>query len=163
MTAPKTPPKKSPADGRQATPLRPAAAPKQDKRKARIDGVLGPFQLAAGAALTVAASTKGETSDAWKADGATLIQFSQPFAEAAADLAEKDDRIAALLDRAAETGPYGAILFLAFQMGAQFAANHGYIKPGRFGTADPNVLIDTIIGGNDDVTGGESGATAKRA
>lgn len=82
----------------------------------------------------------------YPADACVLLANADSLAEVGQQLAEHDERIAALLEKVTEVGPYGAAAALIVTMGAQFMVNHGIIKPGIMNTVPPDVLIAQVSG-----------------
>jgi len=99
-------------------PARAATALTGDQRK---DGVRGLVQLTAVIPLMLARTT-GDA--AYQADAVTLANSADAVAEACADVAAADPRFAAALDRVCSAGPYGALITVAFGVGAQLFRNH---------------------------------------
>lgn len=62
------------------------------------------------------------------ADAYTLAKHGPPVTTAVNEIAQKDARWAAILDRITAVGPYGALVMAVVPMIAQFAANHGAPK-----------------------------------
>lgn len=105
-------------------------------RKAAYKGGLnGLLQLGAGITLPFA-----------PADAAAILTHGDNVAEAVADLAISDERIAALLDKVLVAGPYGAVIAAVVPMFAQFAVNHGMLPAGILGTRTPEHLVMGVLG-----------------
>lgn len=94
------------------------------------------------------------------ADACTIGIYAEPIAEATQELAFNDERIAAILDKLLEVGPYGKALGILMPMVLQFMANHNtYIKPGQLGTLTMDQLVTAVEhqqGGPDDASPGVS-------
>ncbi len=110
-------------------------------RSARVEGVKGIVQVVA--AGCVFASTRVKNPVPLAADGLVLADGAGSFAEATAEVCEHDPRMAALVDRVASAGPYGALITVGFQLGSQIARNHGLPVPG---TTAPEDLIKAVQG-----------------
>ena len=147
MSAPqKKPPLRSAATaGPQARRTAPTVKDTRTPKERRTDGVLGLCQLAAGLLFQI---------PTLRPDAAAIAYYAGPLANEAAELADTDERAAALLDKIADIGPMGAIVTVITSLGMQIAANHGIIKAGSFGTMTPDALIDTVVerGENDEST-----------
>ncbi len=80
-------------------------------------------------------------------DAAALTLHAPNLAAAAAATAERDERFAALLDKALSIVPYGALLGAALGLGMQIAANHGAIPVvAEMGILSPDELIAVATG-----------------
>jgi hypothetical protein len=112
------------------------------QRKDWKDGLLGYNQMAAAVLLVV---SKRTAKEAYLADAAALAVHGPALAEASVDLAAKDPRLAAVLDKVCKAGPYGALVTASVGLGAQLAVNHGRMTAGSFGTADPADLINSVM------------------
>lgn len=146
--APPTPPRRTPSgqphrnrSGRKAVPTGSTSAPKSNvkslgsSKDVYKEGVGNLLQLGAGVTLPFA-----------PADAATILAHGENVSEAVADLAVKDERIAALLDKVLVAGPYGALLTAVVPMIAQFAVNHGMLPAGMLGTVPADDLINNVLG-----------------
>lgn len=100
------------------------------------DGILGILQLVGGMAFAVNPP-----------DACAVIAHAENVAEATADLATADERVAAILDKLLEVGPYGALIGAVAPMVAQILCNHKVIKPGILGTLPEDELVSHVIGG----------------
>jgi hypothetical protein len=139
--------------GRKAAPAPPkktasgpAAAPPSRGRVDYRPGIRGLIAIPVGALTAAGVSVpEGRLRDALLADAATVDAFAAPLAEAGQLAADADPRVAALLDRVLQAGPYGAALAVGIQLAAQLAANHGWLKPGFMGTRDPRDLVAELV------------------
>lgn len=116
----------------------PAVALTPDKRHA---GVKSLVQVAAVVPLALAKAEKDPArSDAFKADAVTIASAGDALADACVQVADADPKFAAALDKVCATGPYGALISVAFGVSAQLFRNH---RPGTAipGTVDPAELI----------------------
>ena len=68
-------------------------------------------------------------SEAWALDSATITLHAPGFAQAAHDTAMVDERLASILDKAMEVGPYGALIASGVPIVLQMLANHGKLAP----------------------------------
>lgn len=135
MAVPQTPPRKTPS----ATP-RPtvtiAAVPKVlTPHEKRAEGVTGWAQLGAAMMYQV---------PALRPDAAVIAHYGPAFAEEAANVADEDQRAAALLDKIAGMGPYAALVSILMQAGMQIAVNHGWMRAGAMGTLPPDQFVDAV-------------------
>jgi hypothetical protein len=108
---------------------------KQERIKYRQDGVIGLSQI--GVFITGIFG--------WKADSGTLAMYGPQIGYEAATLAETNEPLGAQLDRAAELGPYAALLAIGVQFGAQIAVNHGWLKADKFGAGSTILPPEQII------------------
>lgn len=88
----------------------------------------------------------GSYDEAYLADAAALSIHAEPIADALNSLAQHNLRIAMVLERLSQVGPYGLLLSALTPLIAQIAANHGVIKGGAFGTVSKDALIETVMG-----------------
>ena len=139
QNTPPPPPKRATATKRAAA--QPQVDPEQAKAqriKYRQDGVIGLSQI--GVFITGIFG--------WKADSGTLAMYGPQIGFEAATLAETNEPLGAQLDRAAELGPYAALLAIGVQFSAQIAVNHGWLKADRFGAGstimDPAQIIAEV-------------------
>ena len=148
MTTTAAPPRKASAP--TVTPLRTQNTAKQaaefnDAKSAinerRAQGVRGWAQLAAGILYMV---------PPLRADAAAVVLHTPAIATEAANVADEDERAAALLDRIASVGPYGALITAVAGLAVQLAVNHGLLKPGVMGSHDPDALMSAMMEDNAD-------------
>lgn len=111
-----------------SAPKKVSARPKGPDYRGAVRGLL---QLP-GAVLAVVARfvRKQETREALAADSATITYHTPAIADAVHETALNEPRFAAVLDRALQVGPYGALLAAAVPFVMQLAANHGRIPAG---------------------------------
>ena len=114
-------------------PGRPSTKPKPKDYRAGVEGI---GQLAAGALLFVN-----------HADAAAVMVHTPPIAQALHDLAQEDPRVAALLDKLLQVGPYGALLAAVAPLVLQVLCNHGKVPTGLLGTVAPEQLVEAVVGG----------------
>jgi hypothetical protein len=79
------------------------------------------------------------------ADGATILVHGPAFAEAAAQIAEQDPRIMALLEKLVTFGPYGMFVTVCVIAGTQFRRNHDEKNAAlleELGAVPPDKIID---------------------
>lgn len=114
--------------------VRKIAEPEPTKYADAINGTF--FQLPAGLLLTVSYKTKNVPM---MADSLTLAKYGPGIAQAVDEIAQKDARWAAALDRVLTFGPYGALVAAMLPMAAQFATNHG--APEMFGAVSIERLL----------------------
>jgi hypothetical protein len=81
----------------------------------------------------------------WKADAGTISMYAPQIGLEAAKLAETNEKLGAQLDRAAEMGPYAALLAIGVQFGVQIAVNHGWMKADKFGSGSAIMAPEQII------------------
>lgn len=156
---PAAPPRRPP-DGPQPPARRRGRPPKDQRARTgggaatgplsdadRAQGVKGVVQVGAGLCLLASRATAkpgkdGKRADnpAFKADAITLASAADELAGACVQTARADPKFAALIDKVAGVGPYGALITCAFGISAQLARNH---KPTAHfpGTTDPAELI----------------------
>lgn len=121
-----------------------SAAPLTDRQRA--DGVKGLAQLGAGVPLLLAKVAEKNAkdpkakarADAYKADAVTIANAADDLAGACVEVARADPGFAAALDKVCGIGPYGALISVAFGIGAQCFRNHrpsasipGTVHPGE--------------------------------
>jgi hypothetical protein len=80
------------------------------------------------------------------ADACAIIVHTPSLSESIADLAQQDSRVAAILDKLLEIGPYGALLSAVMPLVVQILANHGIIKPGAMGSMPAEEIIALVVG-----------------
>ena len=126
-------PKPKAAD-KSRTTAKPTVTLSADKRR---DGVAALVQVAAVLPLTLAKTT-GQT--AYAADALTIVNSADALAMACVQVADADPKFAAVLDKVCSTGPYGALITVAFGIGAQLVRNH---RPAMSipGTIHPDELL----------------------
>lgn len=78
-------------------------------------------------------------------DAAALALHTPVIADAVHHLAVDDARIASILDRVMQVGPYGALVAAVSPLLLQVLCNHGWVKPNAtMGTLSPEELLDAI-------------------
>lgn len=127
------------AEGRQnqATkrPPRLRARPKasagtaRSSRPASVDYRPTVMMLAQIPAVLLAVIGRMTGDEAWELDSATVQLHAPGIANAAHDTAQVDERLASILDKAMEVGPYGALIATGLPMVLQMAANHKKMAP----------------------------------
>lgn len=86
-------------------------------------------------------------------DAAALALHTPNIADAVHDLAVNDGRVAAILERITQVGPYGALLTALMPLALQLMANHGLAKPNdAMGILSPEQLVAAL--GGDNANGG---------
>lgn len=123
---------RKPADA----PTARSEAPTPLSRSARVEGCKGVVQVTG--AVLMFASTRVKNPIPLAADSLVIVGNADQLSEAVADTAEADPRFAVIVDKICAAGPYGALISVAFGIGAQCARNHGLPVPG---TAAPEDLI----------------------
>lgn len=121
--------------GRQAAP-RPQKAAEPDYRPA-VAGLLGlvAFPLQVGARFS---PTLG-------LDGIALHLHTPYIAEAVHQVALEETRVAAVLDRLMQVGPYGALFTAVTPLIMQILCNHGILRPSEaIGTYDAEQLLAQV-------------------
>jgi hypothetical protein len=85
-------------------------------------------------------------------DVAAVHYHARPIAKSLADAAAEDERFAAVFDRLAELGPYGAIIESVTALVMQIAVNHNKAVRNdpqlalQMGAVPPDVLLQTVVG-----------------
>jgi hypothetical protein len=125
--------------GRKRSGSKSSGSKAKAKGPAYEDDVLGLIQLVAAPVFVL-----GTRNDVFLADAAAINQQAPEIARAVGDLAEKNERVARVLEKLAEVGPYGALLAAVAPLAFQVATNHGLLPPGVVGTVDPVSLAATI-------------------
>lgn len=112
-------------------------APVEPPYREAIAGLLQlPAALLAGAARFQRhpVDQHGEPIPGWipsfTVDAATITLFTPDLAEAGHELAMQDPRVAAVLDRVLQAGPWTAILAVGAQLAVQIAVNHRMLPAG---------------------------------
>lgn len=80
-------------------------------------------------------------------DVAAIVVHGPPITQAASDLANDDPRIAAIVGKAAELGPYGQLASGLVTLAAQLGSNHKLIPEqvaGMAGALPPDVLLAAV-------------------
>lgn len=136
----------APAAPRPARAKKAASSPKARAARATTTdyraGIAGILQLPS-AALAMA----GRFNPALMYDAATLAIHTPSIAEAVNDLAQNEPRVAAVLDKILQVGPYGAIIGVMVTIGAQIAVNHKKIPAAAaeaMGAVEPEILMQSL-------------------
>lgn len=89
----------------------------------------------------------GRLALALSADSATLILHGDSLAAGAAGLAEQLPWLAGVFTKAAQVGPYAAILEAGASVVLQLLCNHGMLPATpMLGTVDPGTLVTQVMG-----------------
>lgn len=137
--------KPGPKPGARAPRKSAAARPATPKRTAyqnHRDGVAGILQLIA-APLAIA----GQKNPVALADAAAITLHTPAVADGLAQVAEQDSRVAAILDRITQVGPYAAVIAPLVALGAQLAVNHSLIPRelgAQLGAHAPEAVIEHV-------------------
>jgi hypothetical protein len=114
-----------------------ASRPAQPDYRAAVAGLL---QLPA-----MALGVGARFNPAFGLDSAALALHTPPIADAVHYLALDDARIAAILDRVMQVGPYGALVAAVSPLIVQILCNHGVIKPNAtVGALTPEELLTAL-------------------
>ena len=107
----------------QQTPARKPTANKSSAPKGTdyANAVMGLLQLPMAAMALGGQVTK---SEALVADSCAMVQYGPALANATAELAANDPRIAAVLDKISVIGPYSALLGVVIPLSLQIVVNH---------------------------------------
>ena len=116
-----------------------AAAPKRasGKQRVREEAAAGVFQIVGFGAMLAG----------WHADAGAIQVHGPGIAHGVASMAEGNPKIAAGLDKLAETGPYGEAIILIMPLALQLMANHGLVKPelvASAGVVHPDTLAADV-------------------
>lgn len=124
---------RKPAD----TPQKPPGPVLGLSKTARVEGVKGLVQLAAGGCLLAERGVqKPQVKLALKADAITLASSADDLAQAVAATCEADEKFARIVDKVCAAGPYGALISAVLSVGTQIARNHGANLPGTHSPED---------------------------
>ena len=89
----------------------------------------------------------GRKNPAFSLDAATITLHTPNMAEAIHQTALQDDRVAAVLDKVLQVGPYGALLGALMPVALQIATNHGKMPPSpELGTLSSDQLLGALQG-----------------
>jgi hypothetical protein len=130
---------RSQRSARKRRPTKSGGSKAKAKASTYEDDVLGLVQLVAAPVFVL-----GTRNDVFLADAAAINASAPDIARAVADLAEKNERVARVLEKLAEVGPYGALIAAVAPLAFQVATNHGLLPPGVVGTVDPVEMAATI-------------------
>jgi hypothetical protein len=134
------------------------AAPKA-KGKAKVSvyaETVSDLMILAAGGLAIAA--KGSGNDAFLADAVVVEESAPSIGDAFGKLADQNDKVARMLDKLAEVGPYGLVFAALAPIVTQCMANHGAIPAGMMGTVDPTELIEAKFGSTSAAYNGEQAA-----
>lgn len=138
-----------PTKGKAAGPKKRTQAPRRTSTSKTSgpnygDAVLGLLQIPA-SLLAVVARFTGRKSLA--ADSAAIQLHARGLADAAHQTAQSDPRLAAVLEKALQLGPYGLLLGAGLPLAYQLMANHGAfpVIP-ELGVMDPDELLGMVAG-----------------
>jgi hypothetical protein len=128
---------------RRKTPNRPASGPTQTKARAKavFDALTIPVS-----GLAMAGKALG--NKALVADAITLGHAVPAIATTVAEVADQDERIAAIVDKLVQTGPYAALVTALVPVALQIAANHNaaIARAGRpLGVRTVDEIIESAI------------------
>lgn len=91
-----------------------------------VDGIMGlaaiPISLLSGAGIVT-------DNESLLADSVAFSMHMPQLAQAISDLAADNPALQGVLERALQTGPYGALIAAAMPLVAQIALNHGILSP----------------------------------
>lgn len=87
----------------------------------------------------------GQANEAFLADAVALEAQSEPIVEAVNELALRNARVAAALEKLATVGPYGLLLSAVSPLVLQVAVNHGALPAGMMGTVPPGALVAALV------------------
>lgn len=90
----------------------------------------------------------GRRDPAFAADAAAVVVHGPPLVDALAETAATNERLAALLDRIAQVGPYGLVVTAAVPMVMQIMCNHRLMPPNpELGVLSPDQLFERLAPG----------------
>jgi hypothetical protein len=92
----------------------------------------------------IAAGMLGAIMPVFRYDSLAISLHGKRIADALAETAETVPSVAAVLDKAANIGPYALIVTAVTPLVVQIAANHGMIKPGMMGSLSHDELHRTV-------------------
>lgn len=127
----------APKPTRKAGPRAKTSAALPDYR----DGVAGLLQIPA-----FILASAGRLNPVLEYDGIAVAVATPSIAEAVNALAQEEPRVAAVLDKILQVGPYGALLGALVPLVAQIAVNHKRIPAGTLGTQEPEALKASLLG-----------------
>jgi hypothetical protein len=91
----------------------------------------------------------GQANVAALADAATLTVYADPVADGFQQVAETDARVAAVLDRVMQVGPYAAIIAPLIGLVTQLGVNHRLVPEAlgaQLGAMSPAAIIEHVMG-----------------
>lgn len=127
----------APKPTRKAGPRAKVSAATPDYR----EGIAGLLQIPA-----FILASAGRLNPALEYDGIAVAVATPNIAEAVNSIAQDEPRVAAVLDKILQVGPYGALLGALVPLAAQIAVNHKRIPAGTLGTLEPEALKASLIG-----------------
>lgn len=101
------------------------------------ESVLGVIQV-----ISLPLAAVATRDDRFAADLVAVEASAEPIADAFDQMARTNDKIAKVLDKLAEVGPYGLLISAVAPLVLQVAANHEAIPPGVAGTVDRQTLLE---------------------
>jgi hypothetical protein len=113
------------------------------KRSVYAESVTDLMVLVSGG-LAIAA--KGSGNAAFLADAIVVEESAPDVGDAFGKLADQNDKVARMLDKLGEVGPYGLVLAAMAPIVTQCMANHGMLPAGMMGTEDPQAMIERKLG-----------------
>lgn len=136
-SAPRKAPQTAPKPTRKTGPRAKVSTALPDYR----DGVAGLLQIPA-----FILASAGRLNPVLEYDGIAVAVATPNIAEAVNALAQEEPRVAAVLDKILQVGPYGALLGALVPLVAQIAVNHKRIPAGTLGTQEPELLKASLLG-----------------
>lgn len=79
------------------------------------------------------------------ADAGAIAMHSSDLSQGIAEVAEQDVRVAGMLEKMANVGPYGTLLTASIGLVMQLGANHGRVPVGAMNTVPPNELAESMM------------------
>lgn len=104
------------------------------------DGIAGLLQIPA-----FILASAGRLNPVLEYDGLAIAIATPNIAEAVNSLAQEEPRVAAVLDKILQVGPYGAILGALVPLAAQIAVNHKKMPAGTLGTQEPEAMKAALV------------------
>jgi hypothetical protein len=127
----------APRKAQGGPPPRKKSTPQAKKVITYADTVGGILQMIAGGMMIA-----GRMMPVMRAHAIAVTMHAEPIGKAVESVALEDSRVAAILDRVATVGPYGALVMAIVPLGMQMMANHGLIPPNPdLGIYDPHDLL----------------------
>lgn len=133
---------------RKAAPAAPRPTRKTGPR-AKVSAALPDYREGVAGLLQIPAfilASAGRLNPVLEYDGIAVAVATPNIAEAVNSLAQEEPRVAAVLDKILQVGPYGAILGAVVPLIAQIAVNHKKIPAGTLGTQEPEALKASLLG-----------------
>lgn len=135
-------------------PAPPGAARTAPRKPAARKPAVSPYEAAVAGPLQMLATSLAITGAAQKspvlvADAHAIGKHAPVIAKALAEIADQDPRVAAVLERLAQVGPWGALVGALVPLALQLAANHGASAAitfgGALGVVHPQALLDEAL------------------